>query len=80
MTVVLGCVIGGIVVVLVLLVVVFYLWRQRARARENTLKLTARMSGLEESEVSIRLLTRLAEFTVYYQLAKILECFAEHNL
>ena len=28
-----------------------YYWQRRARAQENALKLTARMSGLEESEV-----------------------------
>ena len=36
------------------IIILFFLWRQRARSRENTLKLTARMTGMEESEVTVR--------------------------
>lgn len=50
---VVGCVIGGIVLIGIIAVFFVFFWRQRARAQENTLKLTARMSGLEESEVRL---------------------------
>ncbi len=48
-----GGIVAGIIILAIAGVLIAYFWRQRARATENTLKLTARMSGLEESEVII---------------------------
>ena len=51
MGMIVGIVIGGIVIVAVIIVIVMFLRRQMVRSEENKLRLTARMSGLEESEV-----------------------------
>jgi len=48
---ILGSVIG--VVFLIIMVVIVYLCWQRARSEENKVRLTARMSGLDEIEVSL---------------------------
>ena len=46
-----GIVFGGLLLICIVIAVVMYLRRQMARSEENKLRLTARMSGLEESEV-----------------------------
>ncbi len=46
-----GTVVSCVVLAMTAIIIAYYV-HQRARAKENTIKLTARMSGLEESEVS----------------------------
>ncbi|KAK3601290.1 hypothetical protein CHS0354_011886 [Potamilus streckersoni] len=41
---------GGVIVLGILLALFGYYWRQRERAKENTVKLTARMTGYGEAE------------------------------
>ena len=48
---VVGAVVGCVILLVIGCIIAVALCRQRAKAQENTLKLTARMSGLEESEV-----------------------------
>ena len=69
------CVIAGVVLILILLVAFVFLWRQRARAKENTLKLTARMTGLEETEVTVCLSVCLS---VYLSIQRA--CTKENTL
>lgn len=42
---------GSLVLIGIIIVVIVYLRRQWARSEENKIRLTARMSGLEECEV-----------------------------
>lgn len=49
--IVIGVVIGCVALIGFIAVPIVYLRRQWARAEENKLRLTARMSGLDESEV-----------------------------
>ena len=44
--------VGGVLVLGLLLALFGYYWRQRERAKENTMKLTARMTGVDAAEVS----------------------------
>ena len=44
-------VVVGVAVLGLILALIMYFRRQKARSEENKLRLTARMSGLEESEV-----------------------------
>jgi len=53
-----GVSLGCIVLLGVIAVPVVYMRRQWARAEENKLRLTARMSGLDESEVRSEVGTR----------------------
>lgn len=46
-----GVVIAGIIIIAAIIAIVMYLRKQMIRSEENKLRLTARMSGLEESEV-----------------------------
>lgn len=45
-----GLTLGGFFLIAAAAIIFGYFWRQHARSEENKLRLTARMSGLEESE------------------------------
>jgi preprotein translocase subunit YajC len=49
---VVGIAVAGLLLLALVIFAVFYLRRQMARSEENKARLTARISGLEESEVS----------------------------
>ena len=44
--------VGGIILVGVLLAIVAYYWSRRAKSKENTAKITARMTGTLDDVVS----------------------------
>lgn len=48
-----GAAIGGVMVVGIILVCVAYNWNQRAKSKEKTAALTAKMTGFDETEVGM---------------------------
>lgn len=51
--VILGTVLGGIVLLIIIILTILYFWRWRVKAEETKLRLTARLTGIDESEVNI---------------------------
>ena len=51
MPMVVGIAVGGIAAIAIIIAIAFLFRRQMAKSEENKARLTARISGLEESEV-----------------------------